>query len=179
MTTLSYTVEVTDIEEFIDHELRTTYRARIWTQSACSAAVVGVLTYAFVQWQSQQNVASIGIAVVVGLVSFFAMPSVTRDQARKAIVKRYSKTRDTALGPQTMSLGPEGLDIANPNGRSHLIWSAVQRVALTKDYAFVFTGPFKAFILPLHHLSPSVRTEVLATLAKYVPTLAPTRASAA
>ena len=179
MKTLSYTVGVADIEQLVDHELRTTFRGRVLTQSALSAAIGGALIYALIYMHTQQNVAAISVAVLIGLVSFFALPSVTRDQRRKAIRKLYSQTPDTALGPQTMSLGPEGLDIASPNGDSHLRWSAVQRVALTHDHVFIFLGPLKAVILPLHQLDVSVRTEVLASLTAHVPKLAFKQAPAA
>ena len=166
---LSYTVDVLDVVLFVDHELRTTYRARVWAQSACSAPILGAYVYAMTYSGSQNHFGASLCAILVGLVFLLALPSVTRDQTRKAIRRRYSKAPN--IGPQTMSLGPEGLDIESSNGSAHLAWSAVQRVTLTQgeQYAFIFTGPFEAFILPLHQITDSACTEVIAAFAAYVP----------
>jgi hypothetical protein len=165
---ISYSVGVEDIEAFVEHELRTTYRRRIFLQGAFTALVVATLSYFFLYAQLHHVVASLSVAGLFGLLLLCALPGVTRDQQRRGIRKLFRNAQDTALGPHSLTIKPEGLASESASGSGLVLWPAFQRLSHTRDHVFLLLGPATAIIIPLRDLQEPVRTQLLPELAAHV-----------
>src|SRR5262245_27973385 len=131
MDPITFTVSVGDVENLVEHELRTTYRRRILGQSAAGALGMLVLVYAFLYSQLHHHVAAGAVALFVSLLVLYALPGVTRDQQRKTTRRIYSKDGGSTLGPRTLTLEPEHLLVTSAYGEGRMKWAGFRRLATT------------------------------------------------
>jgi hypothetical protein len=52
------------------------------------------------------------------------------------------------IGEITVSISPDGVTVAGPDGEAFLCWEKIPRIVANGDYGYIYTGPDDALIIP-------------------------------
>ena len=89
------------------------------------------------------------LSMIAGAAIFFIYPFLNRVSIIRRTQKLLSEgDNEAVLGPQTITVSPEGLFCKTRVSESTLKWSSIVKVAEDDDYIFVYIGAVNAVIIP-------------------------------
>lgn len=144
---LEFEITPQNLVEFNDHVFvkrfgRQTRLRAFW--NGLAMAVLGGLGLNLL-WHN--SAAAFITSAILGIVMAVSLPGVERDQVRKMAAKMIRGERDASLGGQTLTFGDD-VELKCSFDRSEYSWPAILEVDFAKAYAYLFTGPSKAIIVP-------------------------------
>lgn len=83
--------------------------------------------------------------VIVGVLLYLLLPILRRLEVRRMLRRPEFAT---ALVPQTLRITPLALTVVTATETQTAGWRALDRIVITADRAFLFTGPTQALIVP-------------------------------
>jgi YcxB-like protein len=114
------------------------------------------------------------IMLVLGGVSAACAPAWYRSNLQKTASKMFEETSyQKAFGNYTLTLSEDGLASKSPIGSGSYTWEAVDRVALTPEYLFIFLVGPQGFPIPRSQASDSNIQEVKAFVESHLKTTKP------
>src|SRR5262245_18558576 len=127
----------------------------IWLMVGCAVVLTVMLVYRTVQGPAPTTFellvrwfSVISLAVVLsGLGLYLFLPTIRRFEVRRMLRRPEFAT---ALLPQTFRLTPVALTVVKGEQSITGAWRGFNRIVVTANHAFLFTGPKQALILPRH-----------------------------
>jgi hypothetical protein len=89
------------------------------------------------------------LCILAGVVTFIVYPVFERRSMTGRLKKVLAEGDNKAiLGPQMISLTPEGLFCKTPASEEKLNWSIIDKVAQNEKYIFLYISSTNAFMIP-------------------------------
>lgn len=89
-----------------------------------------------------------GFGIVIALAMAYVLLLVFRSDARQLRVLRRNRDTKLVLGPQSISLTPEGIEWSGPLSHTFYQWRAVEQLDETPTFAVLMVSGIRGYVVP-------------------------------
>lgn len=94
------------------------------------------------------------IGLIAALIYFFYFPRITRKLTEKQAMKRYKEGQNKSfLCEHILEIGENFLIEKTDQGEQSSLFSGIERICLTDEYAFIYIGAVMAHVVPIKRVS--------------------------
>ena len=111
--------------------------------------VVGLIMFYALEHSFRISPILYAVAIGMGVCAFFVLPPMIWSSTKKRIVRMFQEGQNKGMAaPTTLSIDESGIEANNGLGTSKLLWTAIERLAVTDEYAFLYVSAMNAVVVP-------------------------------
>ncbi len=154
--TISYDVTLADLLAFNLYHSRhsSVMRRQLLMGRIFYSAIVAILVFGVLYFILLQDDEDINRGVLIGAASGAALmylmyPWLMRISIKRMVEKMVRDSKNVGmLGSHRLELSPDGVFAESDAGSSRLAWKAIEQIAETEQYAFLYVNAMNAIIVP-------------------------------
>ena len=115
---------------------------------------LGLFIFLAIVGYERNEVRPVVIGLIAAMIYFFYFPRITRKLTEKQAKKMYKEGQNKGfLCEHKLEISENFLIEKTDQGEQSNVFSSIERISLTDEYAFIYIGSANAYIVPLKRVS--------------------------